>query len=426
MDKFKQINDTLGHAVGDQVLKIAAKRLASAVRGSDMVSRHGGDEFLVLLTEVAHPSDVMQIAAKLNTALALPARVGERVLSLTASIGISLFPGDGADAATLIDRADAAMYRAKNGSEGFAFYGRSPASSPGAEPRALSAPHYPLADVRGSLADQARRHARLRDANEKLVVAALSSQRLQGAAEEAHRRQTHFLAVLAHEFRGPLMPMQHAATLLRHTPFDGSILPRIQGMIERQVAHMARLVGDLLDVSRLSTGKLRIERRAVDLVRILEEAVDACRPAMDLRLQRFTAQIPAGPLEFEGDPVRLWQILSNLLDNASKYTEEGGRIGIVVEVTETSIVMTVSDSGIGMSAESLSTVFEPFVQDTRAIEFNSSGLGIGLTVVRELIQAHDGSIVARSGGIGRGSEFIVTLPRNGAMPAVASASTATG
>ena len=97
-----------------------------------------------------------------------------------------------------------------------------------------------------------------------------------------------------------------------------------------------------------------------------------------------------------------------------------------MEVTETSIVMTVSDSGIGMSAESLSTVFEPFVQDTRAIEFNSSGLGIGLTVVRELIQAHDGSIVARSGGIGRGSEFIVTLPRNGAMPAVASASTATG
>jgi signal transduction histidine kinase len=181
-------------------------------------------------------------------------------------------------------------------------------------------------------------------------------------------------------------------------------------MIERQVTHMTRLVGDLLDVSRVSTGKLRLERRVVDLNAIIDEAVAAGRPAVDARLQRFKVQIPAGPLEFYGDPIRLAQIFSNILDNASKYTKEGGDIGISVAVSGTSVMITVADSGIGMSAETLSTVFEPFMQDINAIEFNGAGLGIGLTVVRELIEAHSGTIVASSAGIGLGSQFVVTLP----------------
>jgi diguanylate cyclase (GGDEF)-like protein len=412
LNNFKQINDTLGHGVGDQVLRLAAQRLASAVRGSDTVSRHGGDEFLILLTDLSQAADVVRIAVKLIAALGPPTRVGEHVLRLTASIGISLFPDDGEDAHTLIQRADAAMYRAKrSGLGGFAFHGPHPSGPLRREPRVLSALHYPLTQYRAALADQARRHAQLRDANEQLVLAALGAQKLQDAAEQAQRRQGDFLAVLAHELRNSLGPTRIAASLLQQARLDRSLLPRIQTMIEQQVTHMSRMVGDLLDVSRVSSGKFRLERRMVDLNSIIEEGVAASRPAMDARLQHFTVQVPAGLLEFYGDPIRLAQILSNLLDNASKYTKEGGDIGISVMASADSMVITVADSGIGMSAECLPTVFEPFAQDINAIEFSGAGLGIGLTVVRELVEAHSGTIVASSAGIGLGSQFVVTLPR---------------
>jgi len=187
-------------------------------------------------------------------------------------------------------------------------------------------------------------------------------------------------------------------------------------MIERQVAHMSRLVGDLLDVSRVNTGKLRLERRLVDLRDIIDAAVAACRPSMDARLQHFTVQMSPVALDVYGDPVRLAQILSNLLDNASKYSMEGADIGLSAMQAEGCIAITVSDTGIGMSAHVLGTIFEPFVQDAAAIEFNGTGLGIGLTVVRELVAAHGGTIVARSAGAGSGSVFIVTLPRTGQAP----------
>jgi diguanylate cyclase (GGDEF)-like protein len=416
LNNFKQINDTLGHAVGDQVLRLAAKRLAAAVRESDTVSRHGGDEFLILLTDVSHATDVVQIATKLISALGRPARVGEHVLRLTASIGISLFPRDGEEAGTLIRRADAAMYRAKrNGDGGFAFHGTSAEEDQTPSPR-LAALHHPLSHYRAALAEQARRQGQLREANEQLVLAALSAQKLQEAAEQAQQRQTEFLAVLAHELRNPLVPMQHAAALLHRARLDESLLPRIQAMIERQVAHMSRLVGDLLDVSRVSTGKLRLERRTVDLKDVLDAAVAACRPSMDARLQHFTVQSPAGPLDLYGDPVRLTQVFSNLLDNASKYSADGADIGLSVMQAESFIEITVSDRGIGMSSEVLATIFEPFVQDATAVEFNGTGLGIGLTVVRELVAAHEGTIIARSSGAAFGSTFVVTLPRAREMP----------
>ena len=173
---------------------------------------------------------------------------------------------------------------------------------------------------------------------------------------------------------------------------------------------MSRLVDDLLDVSRVSTGKLRLERRGVELVGIIDAAVDACRPAMDTRLQHFAVQLPAHALEVHGDPVRLAQIVSNLLDNASKYTPERGEIRLSVVVADDAIVLSVADNGIGITPEALPNVFEPFVQDTHAIGFHSGGLGIGLTVVRELVEAHAGTVVASSAGTGLGSRFVVTLP----------------
>jgi diguanylate cyclase (GGDEF)-like protein len=410
LDNFKRINDTLGHAVGDQALKVAGRRLASAIRGADTVSRHGGDEFLILLSAVSQASDAVVIARKIAAELGAPARVGSHVLRLTASIGISLYPDDGDDADTLINRADAAMYRAKkSGLSGFAFHEELPHQRT-VPPPPLASLQSPFTDYASAMAEHERRHAQLQEANEQLVLAALTAQELQAAAEHAHQRQTDFVVTLAHELRNPLVPIRTAAAVLGGISMLEQLPPRMQAIIERQVAHMSRLVDDLLDTSRVSTGKLRLERREIELVSIIDAAVDTCRPAMDARLQNFIVQLPSSAAQMLGDPIRLTQILCNLLDNASKYTPEGGEIRLSMEVVDDSIVMTVSDNGIGIAADVLPRIFEPFVQDAHAVGFNGAGLGIGLTVVRELVQAHGGNVVASSPGAGLGSQFAVSLP----------------
>jgi diguanylate cyclase (GGDEF)-like protein len=411
LNNFKQVNDTLGHAAGDEVLKLAAQRLRSAVRAADTVSRHGGDEFVILLAEVGGASDAAAIADKLGAALAAPSRVADRVIRLTASIGISLYPDDGEDAATLIEGADVAMYRAKRqGLRSFAF-GHEDHAGAGAEPMAaLPSLQQPLAPHAHAQLAHERHYAHLREANEQLVLAALTAQDLKAAAEQAQARQMELLAVVAHELRNPLTPLRTAAAMLRGARADEPLLLRVQEVIERQVTYMARLVGDLLDVSRAHTGKLRVEHHRVDLSQLIDQAVGACRPAMDARLQHIGVFVPSCPLPIEGDPVRMVQVLCNLLDNASKYTQVGGEIGLSVAATEQAAVITVSDNGIGITPEALPKVFDPFVQDAHAVSFNAAGLGIGLTVVRELVEAHGGEVVASSAGTGFGSQFVITLP----------------
>lgn len=408
---FKQINDALGHATGDEVLKIVAQCLQSSVRETDTVSRHGGDEFLVLLNGISQAADAAQIADKVAEALGVPRRMDDFELRLTASIGISVYPDDGEDAATLIERADIAMYRAKRlGLGGHAFHGQSIAGESDLDPlpaRLLSS-HPALHEA--EWADGQPWHQQLREANERLVLAALNAQELHLASEQAHRRQTEFLAVMAHELRNPLAPIRTVAALLSRAGIEE--LPFLRGVIERQVAHMTRLVSDLLDVSRASTGKLRLELESVDMASVIEAAVDACRPAMLLRRQRFEAPAAMGRLEVLGDVVRLTQVVSNLLDNASKYTPNDGDIGLLVQVVGDTLVMTFSDSGIGITAAALPTIFDAFAQDPHAIGFNGVGLGIGLTVVRELVEAHGGTVAAHSAGEGQGSRFVVTLALN--------------
>ena len=409
LNNFKQINDTLGHAVGDQVLKRAAECFVSSVRETDTVCRLGGDEFLILLTEVAQSSDAGLIADKITAALGAPRRIGEHVLRLTASIGISIYPDDGEHTNQLIERADAAMYRSKRlGLGSFTFHSDEVINEPSLEPQTVASlkrlvTHYELAQ-----AEQERQHGQLREANEQLLVAALNAQELQAVSELAHRQQKDMLAVVAHELRTPLAPLSLVAGMLGRIRAEE--LSRMQALIERQVVHMSRLVEDLLDVSRVHTGKLRLERRVVDLLGIIDAAIVACRPSIDTRLQHFAIHLPAGTPELHGDPIRLTQVLSNLLCNASKYTPNGGALEMSVRLVEASVLITVSDSGIGISAEALPIIFEPFVQDPQAIGFNGAGLGIGLTVVRELVEAHGGTVVASSAGNGLGSQFVVTLP----------------
>ena len=414
LDGFKRINDTLGHAAGDEVLQAASQRLGSAVRESDTVSRYGGDEFVVLLPDMAKASDVAPIAQKMLRALAVPARVGDQELPLSASIGVAVYPEDGEDAQTLLGRADAAMYRAKReGGHAYAFHadsivGELDAAAAQAAPEAASARDRSASPARPNL------HLRdLREANEQLVIAALTAQELELQVEQMHSRQIKFLAMVAHELRNPLAPIRTAAELLKRAHADEALVAKVQGVIERQIGHMSRLVEDLLDGARVSTGKFRLEVHRVDMADILGTAADACRAAMDAKQQQLTLARPEVPLRVHGDPVRLAQVFGNLLENASKYTPEGGHIALSASVQGGSIAVTVSDDGMGITREALHHVFDLFVQGTRAMTAQNRGLGIGLAVVRELVEAHGGTVEARSAGTDRGSAFIVTLPAAG-------------
>lgn len=411
LSDFKLISDTLGHATGDKVLKHAARTLERAVRPIDTVSRHRGNEFLILLPQLADVAEAVEHAAKVVGALGAPAMLNGQVLRLSASVGIAIYPEDGADADSLIDRAVAAMYRAKGrGLGSFAFQGESAGSERSLALRTLESLRQPLVDHQSAAAEADRRNALLQEANTQLLLAAVSAQELKEAAEHALRRQAHFLGVLAHELRNPLTPIRNAAAILGRIPSEGPLLGKVQAIIERQVQSLSRLVEDLLDVSRASSGKLRLQMVSVDLNALIDGVVQACRPAMDTRLQQFDVQLASGAIRVHGDPVRLAQVLGNLLDNASKYTPQGGRIRLETAVEGDQVVLSVGDSGIGITAPALSTIFEPFMQEQHATVFNGTGLGIGLTVVRELVEGHGGQISVASAGKGLGSRFTVTLP----------------
>ena len=413
LDQFKHINDTLGHAVGDAVLQLVARRLESVVRASDTVSRHGGDEFLVLIGEVSKASDAAVIAAKILAVLTAPCRVGDHLLRLSASLGIATYPDDGEDAASLVSRADAAMYRSKRRRfGGFEFHREDVPGAPGAPGARQSrdAPHATPARYQSALAERQPRIRELREANEQLVIAALTAQQMEVQAEEAYSRQTKFLAMVAHELRNPLIPIQTAAGLLNRALMDAPLLAQLQAAIKRQVALVSRLVDDLLDGSRVSAGKFRLETSVVEMTGILSLAVETCRTAVEARSQRLAIHLAPAPLLVLGDPLRLGQIFSNLLDNASKYTPQGGEISLTAVVLDRTLQITVSDNGIGIMSGALPEIFELYMQDARAVAHCNGGLGIGLAVVRDLVKAHGGTVGARSPGRDLGSDFIVSLP----------------
>jgi diguanylate cyclase (GGDEF)-like protein len=412
LDHFKPINDLLGHAGGDEVLQLVAHRLQSVVRESDTVSRYGGDEFLVLLTDTSQSSDVALIVGKMLSALAEPSSVGGHMLRVSASVGITIFPDDGEDPVTLINRADAAMYRVKRAGGGdFEFHHEDIPGSHGREPYAIDVPQLPVTRYEFVPTDPESGLQDLRMANKQLVINALTAQPSESDAKQAQRCQLEFMAMVAHELRSPLTPIRIAAGLLtKRSPVGEMSFERLQVIIEQQVAHMSRLIDDLLEGSRASVGKLRLERGMVDLVGILSLAVTTCQPEMDVRTQKLNVKLPAGPLNFFGNPARLTQVFCNLLDNASKYTPAGGEITLALETSERMVTITVADNGIGIAPEVLPTIFDLFVQDPHAKASSLGGLGIGLAVVRNLVEAHGGSVAARSAGKDLGSEFVVTLP----------------
>jgi PAS domain S-box-containing protein len=241
------------------------------------------------------------------------------------------------------------------------------------------------------------------------------------ALRDADRRKDEFLAMLAHELRNPLAPIRNAAQVLKLVGSADAHQQWAREVIERQTQHLMRLVDDLLDVSRITQGKVTLAREPLELATILQRAVEASRPLIDARRHQLTVELPPDPVRLEGDLTRLVQVVGNLLNNAAKYTDEGGDLRLEGAQEDGEAVIRVRDNGMGVPADLLPHVFDLFTQADRSLDRSQGGLGIGLTLVRRLVELHGGRVEARSGGSGQGSEFIVRLPAEAPLGTAAEA-----
>ncbi|HEV3438030.1 MAG TPA: ATP-binding protein, partial [Gemmata sp.] len=234
--------------------------------------------------------------------------------------------------------------------------------------------------------------------------------RVEQAMRAADRRKDEFLATLAHELRNPLAPVSNALQILKMPRVDAATIERSRDMMERQVHHLVRLVDDLLDMSRVMRGKIALRRERVELATVVARAVETVQPVVDTQHHELIVLLPSESLLLDADPVRLTQVFGNLLTNAAKYTERGGRIHLTAERDGDMATIRVRDNGIGIAPDMLPHVFELFVQADHAATKTQGGLGIGLTLVKNLVELHGGTVKAQSDGLGKGCEFVVRLP----------------
>jgi signal transduction histidine kinase/CheY-like chemotaxis protein len=266
---------------------------------------------------------------------------------------------------------------------------------------------------------EAERLAEMTRLRDQAVAESTERRRAEEALRDADRRKDEFLAMLAHELRNPLAPALNAVQILKLRGSDQPELTMARDMLERQVRQLIRLVDELLDVSRITSGKIRLQRQTLDMAVVVAHAVETSRPQIEAHRHQLTIDLPPEPLWVDGDLTRLAQVVSNLLNNAAKYTPEGGRIGLTVERAcatasggrqhPDEAVLRVRDNGLGLAADMLPRVFDLFSQAEQSLARAQGGLGIGLNVVRRLVEMHGGSVQATSPGLGQGSEFIVRL-----------------
>ncbi|WP_139559275.1 PAS domain S-box protein [Methylotetracoccus oryzae] len=263
-----------------------------------------------------------------------------------------------------------------------------------------------------------------KDEREQLQLVGISRditerKRNEEALLEADRRKDEFLATLAHELRNPLAPLSAALEIMR-TAGDAAPTPSsLRDMMERQLTHLVRMVDDLLEVSRITRGKIELRMERVNLATAVDHALETSQPLIEGGNHKLTVSLPSEPLIVEADPVRLTQVIANLLNNAAKYMDQGGRIHVTAERSGDEAMLSVRDEGIGIAAENLPRVFELFGQIDRSLNRAQSGLGIGLALVRRLVEMHGGRVEARSEGLGQGSEFVVHLPLAAPVPNLA-------
>jgi signal transduction histidine kinase len=255
--------------------------------------------------------------------------------------------------------------------------------------------------------------ARVTDRTRALAQANGELQRSQERLREADRRKDEFLATLAHELRNPLAPIRTGIELLKSPTLPPADATRALSVLERQVAHLVRLIDDLLDVSRITADKLTLQRERVDIAEIITQAIDTSRPALTAARHQLTVEVPPGPIVVVGDATRLTQVVANLLLNACKYTPKGGTITVTAIVAGGRVEVAVADNGIGIPPQFLPRLFEKFSQVAPAIDRAEGGLGLGLALVRGIVTLHGGEVEVRSGGSGHGSTFLIRLPLDG-------------
>jgi signal transduction histidine kinase/CheY-like chemotaxis protein len=257
---------------------------------------------------------------------------------------------------------------------------------------------------------QATLEARVAERTAELAAAVEDGRHAHQSLREADERKDRFLAILSHELRNPLNPIRSAVAVLRHTNADAEQAVIARDVIDRQVRHMARLLDDLLDISRITQNRVSLDIVPMDAATAVNAALEVTRPMIDAARQQLTVSLPDAPLVVNADPTRLAQILSNLLNNASKYTDAKGEISIAVEREGDEAVIRVRDSGAGIEAKHLTDIFELFSRVESQRNQSVGGLGIGLALVKSLVEMHGGSVSVTSAGVGRGSEFVVRLP----------------
>ncbi|HEV8241978.1 MAG TPA: PAS domain S-box protein [Thermoanaerobaculia bacterium] len=264
-----------------------------------------------------------------------------------------------------------------------------------------------LADANSALRDEVDQRRRLQEERERL--ADQLRQRV-GELAASDRHKDEFLAMLGHELRNPLAPIRNGLEILKLEGAPPSSRDQAKALIERQVEHLVRLVDDLLDVSRIMQGKIELRHERILFSSVVERAIETAQPIIDARGHELRVSLPAQPVWLHGDLIRLAQVLNNLLVNAAKYSERAGRITLTATLAADRLRISVRDKGIGISPELLPKIFDFFVQGSRSLERSQGGLGIGLTLVKRLVEMHGGNVTAHSAGLGKGSELVVDLP----------------
>ena len=254
-------------------------------------------------------------------------------------------------------------------------------------------------------------NAQLLQANESLVIASLHAEEMQRQAEGTTYRQKEFLSMLAHELRNPLAPIGMAAEMLEKIAAAHPQLPGIQNIISRQVSHLKRLLEDLLDASRMSTGKITLIQSSILLADVFRNAAEIAQPSLDRHHQKLVIELPAQPITINGDALRLSQVISNLLLNSSKYAPQPDPITLSARLlADNKVEISVKDKGVGIDPNVQPFIFDLFTQAPRTLDRSEGGMGVGLAMVRNLVELHGGTVEVRSEGYGKGSEFIVVLP----------------
>jgi CheY-like chemotaxis protein/nitrogen-specific signal transduction histidine kinase len=246
----------------------------------------------------------------------------------------------------------------------------------------------------------------LRARSQQLEVRRLLQQR-----DDELRKRDEFMAMLAHELRNPLAPLRNSVYIMHRLQLDDPVLTKVRDLIDRQTGNLKRLVDDLLEVSRLELGKVNLQKKVVDLNTAITSAAEACLPIITARGHSVEVRLARESLTVFADPVRIEQIIGNLLTNAAKFTPEGGNIFVEARADEDTAAIVVRDSGIGLRSDMLATVFDLFTQDNQTLERAGGGLGIGLTIVKRLVELHGGTVSAASEGPGTGAVFTVRFPR---------------